>query len=123
MRGNGNPLQYSCLKNPMDGGSWWATVHGVAKSWTQLSDFTFLSFRKTNPAQDYFLLNLVYYPVLLRFYFYLNLSSIWTFAITLSNWQPAYRPCTLLVYVPVPHLSAHVAAPVPHTVALCPTMW
>ena len=30
---NGNPLQYSCLENPMDGGSWWATVHGVAKSW------------------------------------------------------------------------------------------
>ena len=38
--GNGNPLQYSCLENPMDGGDWWATVHGVAKSWTQLSDFT-----------------------------------------------------------------------------------
>ena len=34
--GNGNPLQYSCLENPMDGGSWWATVHGVAKSWTWL---------------------------------------------------------------------------------------
>ena len=32
--GNGNPLQYSCLENPMDGGTWWATVHGVAKSWT-----------------------------------------------------------------------------------------
>ena len=30
--GNGNPLQYSCLENPMDGGAWWATVHGVAKS-------------------------------------------------------------------------------------------
>ena len=39
--GNGNPLQYSCLENSMDGGAWWATVHGVAKSWTQLSDFTF----------------------------------------------------------------------------------
>ena len=38
--GNGNPLQYSCLENPMDGGSWWATVHGVAKSRTRLSDFT-----------------------------------------------------------------------------------
>ena len=33
---NGNPLQYSCLENPMDGGAWWATVHGVAKSQTQL---------------------------------------------------------------------------------------
>ena len=35
--GHGNPLQYSCLKNPMDRGAWWATVHGVAKSWTRLS--------------------------------------------------------------------------------------
>ena len=39
--GNGNPLLYSCLENPMDGGAWWATVHGVAKSWAQLSDLTF----------------------------------------------------------------------------------
>jgi len=38
--GNGNPLQYSCLEKLMDGGAWWATVHGVAKSRTQLSDFT-----------------------------------------------------------------------------------
>ena len=39
--GNGNPLQYSCLENPMDGGAWWALVHGVAKSRARLSDFTF----------------------------------------------------------------------------------
>ena len=38
--GNGNPLQYSCLENPMDRGAWQATVHGVAKSQTQVSDFT-----------------------------------------------------------------------------------
>ena len=38
--GNGNSFQYSCLENPMDGGTWWATVHGVAKSLTRLSDFT-----------------------------------------------------------------------------------
>ena len=36
--GNGNPLQYSCLENSSDRGAWWATVHGVAKSQTQLSD-------------------------------------------------------------------------------------
>ena len=42
--GNGNPLQYSCLQNPMDGEAWWATVHGVAKSWTRLSNFTFTFF-------------------------------------------------------------------------------
>ena len=40
--GNGNPLQYSCLENPMDGGSWWATVHGVSKSQTRLSNITSL---------------------------------------------------------------------------------
>ena len=39
--GTGTPLQYSCLENPMDGEAWWAAVHGVAKSQTQLSDFTF----------------------------------------------------------------------------------
>ena len=37
---NGNPLQYSCPENPMHRGAWKATVHGVAKSWTRLSDFT-----------------------------------------------------------------------------------
>jgi len=39
--GNGTSLQYSCLENPMDGGAWWAAVHGVTKSQTRLSDFTF----------------------------------------------------------------------------------
>ena len=38
--GNGTPVQYSCLENPMDGGAWWAAIHGVSKSWTQLRDFT-----------------------------------------------------------------------------------
>ena len=37
--GDGTPLQYSCLENPMDGGAWWAAVHGVSRSRTQLSDF------------------------------------------------------------------------------------
>ena len=40
MRGR-DALQYCCLENSMDGGTWWATVHGVAKSWTRLSDLTF----------------------------------------------------------------------------------
>ena len=38
---HGSPLQYSCPENPMNGGAWWAVVHGVAKSWTRLSKFTF----------------------------------------------------------------------------------
>ena len=40
-KGNGNPLQYSCLEKPMGGGAGWATVHGVTKSQTRLSNFTF----------------------------------------------------------------------------------
>ena len=40
-RGNGNPLQCSCLGNPMKRGAWWATIHGVTNSWTRLSDCTF----------------------------------------------------------------------------------
>ena len=39
--GNGTPLQYSGLENPMDGGAWYAAVHGLARSWTQLTNFTF----------------------------------------------------------------------------------
>ena len=39
--GNGTPLQYSCLENPIDRAAWWAALHGVSKSQTQLSDFTF----------------------------------------------------------------------------------
>ena len=42
--GNGNPLQYSRLENSMDGGTWWATVHGIAESQTRLSNFTSLHF-------------------------------------------------------------------------------
>ena len=42
--GNGNPLQCSCLENPTDRGAWWATVYGVAKSQTRLSEFTSLHF-------------------------------------------------------------------------------
>ena len=44
--GNGNPLHHPCLENPMDGGAWWAAVHGVVKSRARLSDFTFLHWRR-----------------------------------------------------------------------------
>ena len=49
--GNGNPLQYSCLEHPMDRGAWWATVHGVEKSQTRLSDFTF-TFRRLSGKES-----------------------------------------------------------------------
>ena len=44
--GNGNPLQYACLKNPMDRGAWWATVHRVAKSQIRLSNLAFMHTRQ-----------------------------------------------------------------------------
>ena len=49
--GNGNPLQHSCLGNPMDKGAWWATVHGVAKSQTQLSDYNHHHLLTLGPPQ------------------------------------------------------------------------
>ena len=54
--GNGNPLQYSCMENPMDGGTWSAIVHGVAKSRTWLSDFTFTFTGKNPHDTDVFIL-------------------------------------------------------------------
>ena len=50
---NGNPLQYFCLENSMDGGAWWVTVHGVIKSRTRLSDFTFTTAVKTKCLEDF----------------------------------------------------------------------
>ena len=48
--GNGNPLQYSCLENPMERGPWWAAVHGVAQSWTQLKQLSMHWRRKWQPT-------------------------------------------------------------------------
>ena len=80
--GNGNPLQYSCLENPMGRGAWWATVHGVAESWTRLIRHTHL----TNPAVQHrkallFLLK-VPHAILSRFCHslsrpYRHLGSVW----------------------------------------------
>ena len=60
VEGHGNPLQYSGLENPMDRGTWWATVHGVTKNQTQLSNYTFTFIFNKHSSQvglsDYFLL-------------------------------------------------------------------
>ena len=50
--GNGKPLQYSCLEDPLDGGAWWATVHGVTKSQIRLSDF--MSLGKFHMPQSHY---------------------------------------------------------------------
>ena len=62
--GNGNPLQYNCLENPMDRGAWQATIHGVAKSRTQLSDFTFIIFETENVHISSVCVFLSYSPLL-----------------------------------------------------------
>ena len=51
--GHGNPLQYSCLENPTDKGAWWATVHGVAKSWTWLKRFVTAQHRAYQPNAEF----------------------------------------------------------------------
>ena len=62
--GNGNPLQYSCLENPMGGEAWYAAVHGIAKSWTRLSDFTYsLTYLPTCIISYYSLIFLVLSPI------------------------------------------------------------
>ena len=54
--GNGNPLQYACLENLVDGGPWWATVHGVTKTWTQLKQLS------TVYMKEYFIMVLISFP-------------------------------------------------------------
>ena len=84
--GNGNPLQYSCLENPIDWGSWWATVQAVAKSQTWLSDFTFTShsvgyfFLLSSFLSFYFLNGVLWSTNLLKFLqnsvYQISLSSL-----------------------------------------------
>ena len=50
--GNGNPLQYPCLENPMDRGAWWATVHGVTNSQTRVKDFHFQTLAKKRSKES-----------------------------------------------------------------------
>ena len=68
--GNGNPLQYSCLENLMDRGAWWATVRGVARSQTRLSDFTFFFLSLTS-----------------------RLRNMWSFISYLGRAQPSPSSC------------------------------
>ena len=73
--GNGNPLQYSCLENPIDRGAWWGTLHGVEKSWTWLSDWT-----QRFGIYYLFKYNTAFYLVMLGFSIITNLYvvSIWS---------------------------------------------
>ena len=68
--GQGNPLQYSCLGNPMDRGAWRVTVHGVAKGWTQLRDWAvslFLSLHRTSCRSELFMARILSYKSVMVF--------------------------------------------------------
>ena len=92
--GNGNPLQYYCLENPMDRGTWWATVHGVAKSWTRLSDFISFS---------------VYIFLFFLFFLFLYFTILYWFCHTSTC---ICHGCT---HVPNPEPPSHLP---PHTIPL-----
>ena len=79
--GNGNPLQYSCLENPMDEGAWWATVHGVAKSQTRLSDFTSLQKIQTVslPSRGKRIIKLIKKSMILYTFFHLEIDTCFTY--------------------------------------------
>ena len=87
--GNGNPLQYSCLENSMEGQAWWAAVHGVAKSWTRLSNFTSLSLRvcKKYHNKALFFKKVISFPQYTE-----NFSSVAQLCPTLATlWTVAYQ--------------------------------
>ena len=89
--GNGKPLQYSCLENPMDGGAWWATVHWVAKSQILLSNLTNLTVKKDHESTHKndlffsFIMNYLTKGWLCIVLFLQNYSTLFTFQI-FFNW-------------------------------------
>ena len=93
--GKGNPLQYSCLENSMDRGAWWATVYGITKSWTRLSDFTFfLSIMKLNIRLHVFsdvcwvfCFSLLWFFLFLDSYFYIGFFKNWFVEILYVLWR------------------------------------
>ena len=74
--GNGSPLQYSCLEISRDRGAWQAVVHGVAESWTQLSDFH-LYYPEISKNGPILFFTLFYYNYFIHFYFLAMLCSMW----------------------------------------------
>ena len=99
--GGGNPFQYSCWENPMDGGGWWPAVHGIAKSQTQLSDWAhttavtekclvwFNTYFVDNTAKDLFIHP--YLAVKLNSYFVLEKATMWCTCHTLEGYTLATR--------------------------------
>ena len=80
--GNGNPLQYYCLENPMDRGAWEATVHGVAKSRTRLSDFTHSVFNSSHYGPFKMQLSEITIKSILRLKYLFRMKSISCFPVS-----------------------------------------
>ena len=93
--GHGNPLQYSCLENPMDRGAWWGTIHGVPKSWTWLVTNTFIFIIDLQYCVNFCsIAKLVSYTyVLFHIIFYYGLSQ----DIEYSSLYYTGRPCCLSI--------------------------
>ena len=97
--GNGNPFQYSCLKNPMEGGAWEATVHEVSKSWTWLSNFPFFLSLCLLSRTAYFRSS-AHFLIVFSFYFHWAAQAVFIFWRLIS--------CQLLclkIFSPIPWLS------------------
>ena len=117
--GNGYPLQYSCLENPKDRGTWWATVYGVAKSWTRLSDFHSLTQRYCYPYCAYHL-RVSQAPQLNLFkaLSHLDWEQLW--ALLSSSFQFIITPYTKSLLIPSSflHLCCHHPSPRHHHLLL-----
>ena len=87
--GNGNLLQYSCQENAMDRGAWWATVHGVAKSWTRLSDWVCMHARAHTHTQRRILV--VYSYVKFKNKIKLKKNRLWCRDSVYKIQQPLYK--------------------------------
>ena len=91
--GNGNPLQYSCLKNSMDRGIWWATVLGVINSQTQLSDFHSLTSYVSWVCFNLISLNFLFKSLYFFFFFFCLVGRRWTFWAASEHWWRSYLFC------------------------------
>ena len=104
--GNGNLLQLSCLKNPMDRGAWWATVHGVTKRWTQVSTYSLRSF---SSVQSLSRVQLFATPWTAARQASLPISSSQSYSNScpLSQWFHPTIPSSVIPFSSCLHLSQH----------------
>ena len=100
--GNGNPLQYSCLENSMDGGAWWATVHGVAKSWTHWVTLLWLFIFSIICIKNMFKSYLDIYKYMQQFMVWLCCSTFVSCSLPSTSYSTATsEPCFLPKFIEI----------------------